>query len=61
MSCSESITNARIPAMTAALTSLLSIPSTSFPLGSAICHYPRDSATVPARISSTVRTACGKA
>ena len=61
MSGSESMTITSTTAMMATVTSLLSIPSTSFPLGSAICHYPRDSATLPARISSTVRTACGNA
>ncbi len=59
MSGSESISNARTPAMMAAMTSLLSIPSTSFPGSGLLCL--RYSATVPARISSTVRTACGKA
>jgi hypothetical protein len=59
MSCSESIINASTPAMTTALTSLLSIPSTSFPGSGRLCL--RYSATVPARISSTVRTACGTA
>ena len=59
MSGSDSITNASTAAMMAALISLLSIPSTSFP-GSGI-QCLRYSATVPARISSTVRTACGTA
>jgi hypothetical protein len=64
MSGSESITIARTAAMTAALSSLLSIlTSTSFPSSVvSVSRYASPGPPVtPARISSTVRTACGKA